>query len=421
MKLLSSYKVPIIYILIGFTWIVSTDILFALLDLTNKTLIIWQTIKGGLFVILSGVFLAIILKKKKRLEGAEESRQRLSALINALSDFIVLKDGQGRWIQTNEFGHTLYQLQDDHYSGKSDAELSELYPEYREHFKECVESDEEAWQLGKPMHHEERLQIEDKERIFQVVKVPLFDANNERNALLVIGRDVTEIKQAEELLMKNEKLSVVGQLAAGIAHEIRNPLTSLKGFVQLMRENPIEQKDFYYSIMHSELERINQIVNELLLIAKPQKVAYKKTNIVHVLHNVKSIMETEAILMGAHIKLEADNNLPLIDGEENQLKQVFINIIKNAIEASTDGKEITIALSKNEDNHILIRISDKGCGIPKERLVKIGEPFYTMKEKGTGLGMTVTFKIVHAHNGRITIESEVGKGTVVDVLLPYEK
>ena len=421
MKFIATYKIPILYITIGFAFILLNDVIIASIGFSEYMVSIWESVRSWLFVLVSGFVLAIVFKKNRQINQIEKNRDELSALINAMSDFIVLKDANGRWIQLNDYGYELYKLKNDHYIGKSDIELAELYPEYRDHFLYCAESDEKAWKLRKPMRIEEQMEMESETRIFDVIKVPLFDEKNNRKAFFVIGRDISELKQAEELIIKNEKLSVVGQLAAGVAHEIRNPLTSLKGFVQLCKENPNQPKDFYYNIMHVELERINQIVNELLLIAKPQKLKFESQNIEYLLRNVHTIMEAEAILTGVSISLDIKPNLPYVNCEENQLKQVFINIIKNAIEASKEGDVICINVLVQDDNYLLINIIDQGCGIPKERLLKIGEPFFTMKEKGTGLGMTVSYKIIQAHHGKITIDSEVGVGTKVNVLLPFEK
>lgn len=412
------YKIPLLYIILGIVWILGTDLLLTHMEQSNNIDTIWRTFKGWFFIVVSGILFFILFKNQYKMQKVEEEREMLSSFINAMSDFISIKDGENRWLELNDFAYKLYNLNEADYSGKNDAELSELYPTYREHFLECVRTDEEAWAKRKPIQFEEILQLEEGERIFQVIKVPLFTKEGMRKNLFVIGRDVTDIKRAEELIAKNEKLSVVGQLAAGVAHEIRNPLTSLKGFVKLIKENKGDN-DFYLGIMDKELERINIIVNELLLIAKPQKEAFSKNNIVSLLRSVIDLMISEAKMSGVKIEVDAGNDLPLIDCEAYHLKQVFINIIKNAIEASEEGDLINVKIFQKEGN-ICVEIIDEGCGIERERLQRIGEPFFTMKEKGTGLGMTVSYKIIQNHNGSLHIDSELGKGTTVSVHLPIE-
>ena len=137
-------------------------------------------------------------------------------------------------------------------------------------------------------------------KTFDTIKVPLFNEDGSRKALVVIGRDITQMKAAEDRLQKAEKLSVVGGLAASVAHEIRNPLTSLKGFVQLMNKNDSVNRT-YYEIMEGELDRINQIVGELLVLAKPQEILFKKTSLNDLVFNVISLLESEANLSLIHI------------------------------------------------------------------------------------------------------------------------
>jgi PAS domain S-box-containing protein len=228
--------------------------------------------------------------------------------------------------------------------------------------------------------------------------------------------------KAEELLRKTEKLSIVGQLAAGVAHEIRNPLTSLKGFLQLLKErNETPDNSPFYDIMLSEIDRIHFISGELLFLAKPQAGKFGLFDLVTCLNHVISLFETEANLY--NIQLQLDNHFPKnftakINGDQNQVKQVLVNIIKNGIEAMPSGGPITIGLDLEGKDHIRIKVKDQGKGIPKDRLAKLGEPFYTTKEKGTGLGLMVSSRIVETHRGTIQFDSTTGEGTTVTLIFP---
>ncbi|UFJ41147.1 PAS domain S-box protein [Brevibacillus humidisoli] len=246
--------------------------------------------------------------------------------------------------------------------------------------------------------------------------VPILNERQEVENILVVERNVTERKQNEEFLRKTEKLSVIGQLAAGIAHEIRNPLTSLKGFVQYLQPLLPEHKTFT-DIMLSELERINLIVSEMLILAKPQSLQMKQRDVRDILSNVVTLLRSEANLQSIDIITQFDTTPLLVDCEENQLKQVFINILKNAMEAVIHGGKIVIQASKRDDQ-ILIRFADNGCGIPSELIPKLGEPFYTTKDTGTGLGLMISNKIMKDHGGQIQITSQRNKGTTVDIALP---
>src|SRR5690606_3499219 len=193
-----------------------------------------------------------------------------------------------------------------------------------------------------------------------------------------------------ELLINSEKLYVAGQLAAGIAHEIRNPLTAIKGFLQLLASGKA-YKTAYFEIMHSELDRISDIVSELLMLSKPQAYDLTHLDVRNVIQETMTLLESQAILHNITIETETGPDPLWVYGVSTQIKQVFINIIKNAIEAMKDGGIIRISLSRDGD-HVLVRISDQGPGISEDQIAKIGQPFYTTKEKGTGLGLMVSYK-----------------------------
>ncbi|MBB6637350.1 ATP-binding protein [Cohnella thailandensis] len=239
---------------------------------------------------------------------------------------------------------------------------------------------------------------------------------NNEPAVQVIIRDISERKKNEELLINSEKLYVAGQLAAGIAHEIRNPLTSLKGFLHLIGSGRKEAS--YYDIMNSELDRIEGIVSELLMLAKPQVYDLSYHDVRVMMRDTVTLLETQAILHNVYIEAEYGKEPMWVFGVENQIKQVFINIIKNAIEAMSDGGAIHVRLSREEDS-VRVLISDEGPGIREEQLAKMGQPFYTTKEKGTGLGLMVSYKIVDNHDGQIRVSSRLGIGTSFEIRFPF--
>jgi signal transduction histidine kinase len=173
--------------------------------------------------------------------------------------------------------------------------------------------------------------------------------------------------------------------------------------------------------MHDELNRINHIVSELLLLAKPQQMKFTRANLNKLLQDVLSLLNTEANLNDIQINFTSSLRELWIECEPNQLKQLFINIIKNAMESSQKGGVVSISLDEEENEFVSIKVMDKGCGISKERLDRIGEPFYSSKEKGTGLGLTVSYKIVQSHNGSIHFESEQDVGTNVSINLPIQQ
>ncbi len=248
----------------------------------------------------------------------------------------------------------------------------------------------------------------------EVKSIPSFYHNTE--AVHTIIRDITERKKTEELMQQSEKLSAAGQLAAGIAHEIRNPLTSLKGFLRLMERRGVS-KPQYYRIMNEELTRVETILSELLLLAKPNSTVMDRRDVTTILRSVVGLLETQANLRNVEFTLRLPEAPLEIVGDENQLKQVFINFVKNAIEAMPDGGAIHIGAAA-ENGEAVLRFADQGHGIPEEKLPLVGRPFFTTKEYGTGLGLSVSYRIIEAHQGRIDVDSVVGRGTAFTVFLP---
>lgn len=240
------------------------------------------------------------------------------------------------------------------------------------------------------------------------------------NSVIVgVHEDITELKEKYELQTQYKQNETVLRVAAGIAHEIKNPLTSIKGFMQLM---DLEKKDNkrYSDIIFSELTRIETIVNEFMLLAKPKEDnILRETSILDILSYVKSLFSNQISQQNVIVREHIDENFPTIVSDEKRLKQIFINLVKNALEAMDDGGEIVISMTYHEADHqVRCTVKDNGKGIEKDQLKRIGQPFFTTKEKGTGLGVMVTNKFVESLGGTIRYESEIGKGTSVTIALP---
>ncbi|MBE7123587.1 PAS domain S-box protein [Bacillus cereus] len=248
--------------------------------------------------------------------------------------------------------------------------------------------------------------------------VRVFNLNGKK-VFLSISRDITERLKTEELLRKSEKLAVVGQLSTAIAHEIKNPLTTMKGFMQLLKSIENKSTENYIDIVLSEVERIDSITNEFMALAKPEALEIKTNDLNVLMKQIVMLLEPQAIMNCIQITTEFTSDTSFILCEGNQLKQAFINILKNAIEATPMGGEILIQIEYAPDKkQVNIQFTDYGCGIEKERLPYLGEPFYSIKENGIGLGLMICYKIIEKHQGKILIESEVGKGTTVNINLP---
>ncbi|TCZ75800.1 PAS domain S-box protein [Paenibacillus albiflavus] len=248
---------------------------------------------------------------------------------------------------------------------------------------------------------------------------PILQGNGNQTGIVCTFKDITDYKEQEELLRKSDRLAAAGQLAAGVAHEIRNPLTALKGFLQLFPKTNFKEHH-YVSIMERELLRIESIVNEFLFIAKPQTTVFKANQIEDILADTIELLKLQAYIGSIRVTMSIKSQqIPSILCDAHQLKQVFINVMKNAIESISNGGEIVIHLEYLIEHHkIKISIKDNGCGIAPDRLEQLGEPFYSTKERGTGLGLMVSYKIIESHGGTISFDSQLHKGTEVQILLP---
>ncbi|WP_066307111.1 ATP-binding protein [Bacillus sp. FJAT-29814] len=242
--------------------------------------------------------------------------------------------------------------------------------------------------------------------------IPFLDANGEHYKHISIQYDITEKRKSEEMIRKAEKLSMIGELAAGIAHEIRNPLTTIRGFVQLLNNNGINP--YYADTILDEIDRINFIVSELMVFAKPHQVVFRDCNITSILHSVIKFLEPEANLKNVNIDCQFPTEEVVISGEKNQLKQVFINLIKNAIEAMPSGGNVSVVVERTSHN-VVITVKDEGKGMEAEQIKRLGEPFFTTKQDGNGLGLMVSYKIIQNHKGLIHVVSELNQGTTFTI------
>ena len=338
-----------------------------------------------------------------------ESQQKYKSLADNTPDYLYILDKKGHFMESNPQFETI-----TGYS-QSDFINKEPSPLVLEEFRSIMHTGIEQTRKGLTTRNDIRIKTKDGTTLDVHVTLFPMRINGHVMGTFIYGRDVTKIKETERMLLKAEKLSVIGELAAGIAHEIRNPLTSVRGFVQLLHSDDKIHSTYYHLILE-EIDRINQIAGELLILAKPKKLQIVKGNIEEIMQSVITLLTPQSNLNGIEMFIHVPEPIPVIDCEPNSLKQVFINMIKNSIEA--EAKKIEINLSKTEDQYIKVVIKDDGCGIDEDRIKHLGEPFYSMKEKGTGLGLTISNRILADHQATIAYSSKLGQGTEVEICLP---
>lgn len=265
----------------------------------------------------------------------------------------------------------------------------------------------------------ERGQFESVGRTLEILSRPIPDIGEEAaDQRLVLVRDRTKVAALERELAQAEKLAAVGRLAAGLAHEIRNPLSSLRGFAQYFQERfkGQEEVEEYAGIMVSESDRLNRVVTDLLFLAKPRPLSRQETNLSNLATELTRLLERDAEKKSA--TLSTDIKAETVLADTDQIKQALLNLLLNSLVATPDeGGEIMI-FSESRDGEIRVGVTDNGSGMTPEEVENAMEPFFTGRADGTGLGLAVVHKIMRDHGGRVDIESEKGCGATVTLVFP---
>jgi PAS domain S-box-containing protein len=227
----------------------------------------------------------------------------------------------------------------------------------------------------------------------------------------LIAKDVTELNQLRDEVDRMERLSLVGQMAASITHEIRNPMAVIRGFVQLLQERSPQSQHEYYRIIMEELDRTNQIINDFLSLAQNRELKMEFASLNASIQDIVPLLLADANLRGQSLKVNLCPELPGMMLNDREMKQMLLNLARNGMEAMGEKGVLSISTTYTEQE-VSIHISDEGVGIPQEKMKHLFEPFFTTKTRGTGLGLPLCLSIVERHRGKIEVQSAEGQGTV---------
>jgi two-component system sensor histidine kinase HydH len=236
---------------------------------------------------------------------------------------------------------------------------------------------------------------------------PIMAVDKSCQGAVIILRDLSEIKQLEEKVRRSEKMAAIGKLAAGVAHEIRNPLSSIRGFAQYLRhalkDKPREKG--YAETMVLEVDRINQVVTDLLTFARPMEADLVPTDVTELVEHTVRLVEADARSRDVSVQMNI-SDLSKIPLDANQMTQAILNLLLNALQAVSSGGQIEVGAELDpSDSRFKIWVEDDGPGISGDQKEKIFDPFFTTREKGTGLGLAIVHKIVENHSGEINLQS----------------
>ncbi|MCL6548883.1 MAG: PAS domain S-box protein [Alicyclobacillus sp.] len=275
-----------------------------------------------------------------------------------------------------------------------------------------------AFENSTPFTAEIRVrQCDGQWRVAELRAAPVPETDCPYKCMVVVSRDITDRRMTEELLRRSERLNAVGELAAGFAHEIRNPITVIRGFVQLAQKN-VERLPHYLPIILQELERVETVTGELLRMAKPVPANFELRDVCKLLRETASLIEGSAVMANVRLLLRFDHDPAYVYCQENHLKQVFINVLKNAMEAMPAGGDVAIEVKDFCQTAVKIRFLDEGQGVPPAVLDRLGQPFNSTKSGGTGLGLVVCQRIVDQHGGVFSIRNRPQTGAEVEIILP---
>lgn len=238
---------------------------------------------------------------------------------------------------------------------------------------------------------------------------------------IILFRDLSEVQELKEEVERSTRLASIGRLAAGVAHEIRNPLSSIKGFATYFGERykDIPEDKDTAKIMVNEVERLNRVISQLLEFARPLDIKKGAVDIKTIINHSAKMIERDAAEKDIKVQVEIPQGIPFISIDSDRINQVFLNLFLNSIEAMDSGGELSVTVNYEATTKIMkITVKDTGKGIDPDELGNIFDPYFTTKQSGTGLGLAIVHRIIESHNGEIKVESTPGKGTSVIIALP---
>ena len=410
----------------GYTLALWTSILFSCLlivspELHEQNLSLIVVVNNFAFFVVGGLsgilseqiqFMGTELKaRSKDLEALQELNQMI---IENVSTGLITLDLKFKIVHANRAASKV--LQRGQLVGKT---MREVFTNFKEQIQDSLNFEHRD---SVNRIEVEQLNSKSEKQIIEVMISPLFDAARRRKGFVLLIQDLTRIKNLEFAMRQKEKLAAVGQLAAGIAHEIRNPLASISGSIQMLEtsfSDTNEESKKLMNITIREIDRLNNLITEFLEFVRPETLNGEPININNVVKEMLDIVRVNDRLRKDTDQKLMLNSHKIILGDYNKLKQALLNIIINAYQAmeSTDGPVITVQ-TYDKESRVVLEIKDNGVGMDAENLSKIFEPFHTTKASGTGLGLAITHKILETHNAKVFVDSEKAKGTVFTIEFP---
>ena len=340
-------------------------------------------------------------------------RGLLENIFNSLAEGILVLDSNNNSVYMNKRLNEVVNIDTNDLFGsfsQYDRRLTYLILENKEEFK-----DKEI-EITEPYR-----------RLLKVSKLALLSEEGESLGAIVIVDDITQERRVQEERVSGEKFATLSQLSAGVAHEIGNPLNALQIHLELLKKeikklSPKSREKLinFVKVIREEIGRLDKIVSQFLEASRPSFLKLEEVKIEDIMEELIAFLTPEFRKNKIEIKENYSSYIPSVLLDRNQMRQAFLNILKNSIEAMPNGGNIYISTFLRGDR-IEVGIKDEGMGISEDRLYRIFEPYFTTKDKGSGLGLMITYRIIKAHGGEIKVESKVGEGTEITVILPLKR
>ncbi len=340
-----------------------------------------------------------ITKRKEAEEALRESEARYRRIVETAAEGIWVIDRNCRTTFNNKKMAEMLGCAAEEMVGKS------LYDFIDNEWAAKVESNIKLHQQGISKQYEFKFRRTDGKELWAIISInPFFELNGQYSGALAMVTDITERKQLEKEMARLDRLDLIGEMAAGIGHEIRNPMTAVRGFLQLLKgKKEFAKHGEYFHLMISELDRANSIITEFLSLAKNKAVELKPSDLNTILASMLPLIEADALVTDKYINWEKQE-LPGLLLDEKEIRQLILNLARNGLESMSPGGKMNLRTFV-EGEEVVLSVQDQGKGIEPGIIEKIGTPFYTTKENGTGLGLAVCYKVADRHNAKIDFET----------------
>lgn len=381
----------------------------------------WQIVMLSLAMLLVGLggwfSLSLVQGFRISQKTLEDIQAYTSLLIAKLPVGVIATDADGRITTWNQAVVQLTSIPNTMVTGKRPQEIlpESLAAYFLDNGVKTVETPAQA--------QDHSIRIAFGVRRCELLCHPLLITDSEQQYMgkVLLITDVTEIRSLEQRMRENERLAAIGRMAGGVAHEVRNPLSSIKGLALLLKNKflPGSKEQDTADLLIQETERMNRTITEMLSFTRPTDLRLSRVDLAVLLERSLQLIKTEATDNRIETALEFDRELLPVAGDVDRLQQVMMNVLLNALQAMEQGGRLTVTLANKEDGQsVELRINDTGAGIDAEMLPQVFYPYFTTKQGGTGIGLAISQKIIVDHGGSIELESEPGIGTTVIILLP---